>query len=132
MNKGFTLIELLVTIAIVGILAGLAVAQYQTYKEKAYNSASISDLRNLKTAQEAYYSDNDGYLISGSTNLLPGFLPSADVSSTVTAAGTGDSSSYQAASKHSQSTSLFCYDHLFDDGVGAYQVRSGSSVADCY
>jgi type IV pilus assembly protein PilA len=60
-NKGFTLIELLIVVAIIGILAAIAIPQFAAYREKAYNSASNSDLKNLKTGMEAYMADNQEY-----------------------------------------------------------------------
>jgi type IV pilus assembly protein PilA len=60
-KKGFTLIELLIVVAIIGILAAIAIPQFSSYRQKAYNSAAQSDLKNLKTAMEAYYADNQKY-----------------------------------------------------------------------
>ena len=60
-EKGFTLIELLIVVAIIGILAAIAIPQFSAYRQKAYNSAAQSDLKNFKTAMEAYYADNQGY-----------------------------------------------------------------------
>ncbi len=60
-NKGFTLIELLIVVAIIGILAAIAIPQFMAYRQKAYNSAAQSDLRNLKTGMEAFQSDNQQY-----------------------------------------------------------------------
>lgn len=60
-SKGFTLIELLIVVAIIAILAAIAIPQFSEYRKKAYNSAGQADLRNLKTALEAYYADNQMY-----------------------------------------------------------------------
>ena len=60
-SKGFTLIELLIVVAIIGILAAIAIPQFSAYREKAYNSASNSDLKNVKTGFEAYMADNQEY-----------------------------------------------------------------------
>jgi type IV pilus assembly protein PilA len=57
-RRGFTLIELLVVVVIIGVLAAIAVPKFQSTKGKA-NAASLkSDLRNLATAQEAYFYEN--------------------------------------------------------------------------
>ena len=50
-KKGFTLIELMIVIAIIGILAAIAIPQFASYRQKSYNSAAQSDLRNVKTNQ---------------------------------------------------------------------------------
>ncbi len=60
--RGFTLIELLIVVAIIGILAAIAIPQFSAYKQKAYNGAALSDLRNLKASFEAFHMDNSqGY-----------------------------------------------------------------------
>ncbi len=60
-KKGFTLIELLIVVAIIGILAAIAIPQFAAYREKAYNSAAESDLKNGKTTLESFYADNQKY-----------------------------------------------------------------------
>lgn len=60
-RKGFTLIELLIVVAIIGILAAVAIPQFASYRQKGYNSAATSDLKNAKTTFEAYYADNQFY-----------------------------------------------------------------------
>jgi type IV pilus assembly protein PilA len=60
-RKGFTLIELLIVVAIIGILAAVAIPQFSSYRQKGYNSAATSDLKNTKTTMEAYYADNQKY-----------------------------------------------------------------------
>ena len=60
-RKGFTLIELLIVIVIIGILAAIAIPKFASTKEKAYLTAMKSDLKNLTTAQEAYFADNVAY-----------------------------------------------------------------------
>jgi type II secretion system protein G len=61
MRKGFTLIELLIVIVIIGILAAIAIPKFANTKNKAYVTAMKSDLRNLVTAEEAYFSDSTAY-----------------------------------------------------------------------
>ena len=58
-RKGFTLIELLIVVVIIGILAAIAIPKFANTKEKAYIASMKTDLRNLITAQEAYFSDNN-------------------------------------------------------------------------
>jgi len=60
-KKGFTLIELLIVVVIIGILAAIAIPKFANTKEKAYITAMKSDLRNLVTAEEAYFADWSTY-----------------------------------------------------------------------
>ena len=109
-RKGFTLIELLIVVVIIGILAAIAIPKFANTKEKAYLASMKSDLRNLVTAEEAYFSDYTTYVGGNATNLAgtgtpldptTQFVPSAGVSVAVTPnAGIG----YSASATHTGTT----------------------------
>jgi type IV pilus assembly protein PilA len=63
-RKGFTLIELLIVVVIIGILAAIAIPKFEHTKGKANVAAMKSDLRNLMSAQEAYFYDYQTYASS--------------------------------------------------------------------
>jgi len=95
-RKGFTLIELLIVVVIIGILAAIAIPKFASTKEKAYLASMKSDLRNLATAEEGYFADNQVYRSGAASNLagtatpdalMGGFTPSAGVTITYTATG---------------------------------------------
>ena len=53
-NAGFTLIELLVVVLIIGILASVALPQYEKAVEKSRSSEALVNLRALVNAQRVY------------------------------------------------------------------------------
>ena len=72
-KKGFTLIELLVVIAIIGLLSTLAVVALGNARVKARDAKRLSDLKQVQTALELYYTDNSAYpTVSSSVNLGSG------------------------------------------------------------
>ena len=60
-EKGFTLIELLVVIAIIGLLSTLSVVALNNAREKARNARRVADIKQVQTALELYYNDNNIY-----------------------------------------------------------------------
>ncbi|MFH1790324.1 MAG: prepilin-type N-terminal cleavage/methylation domain-containing protein [bacterium] len=73
MNKrGFTLIELLVVIAIIGLLSTLAVVALGSARVKARDSKRLSDVKQVQTALELYYTDNNEYPAGASSTLGTG------------------------------------------------------------
>ncbi|OGP83310.1 MAG: pilus assembly protein [Deltaproteobacteria bacterium RBG_16_58_17] len=70
-QRGFTLIELMIVIAIIGILAAIAIPQFTAYKKRGYNASAKSDLKNIYTAAQAYFSDNPTGTIATTNNLAP-------------------------------------------------------------
>lgn len=60
-KNGFTLIELLIVVTIIGILATIAIPQFNKYRINGFNSIAISDLRNLRTAQESLFVEYHRY-----------------------------------------------------------------------
>ncbi|MBW1912380.1 MAG: prepilin-type N-terminal cleavage/methylation domain-containing protein [Deltaproteobacteria bacterium] len=60
-GNGFTLIEVMIVIAIIGILAAIAIPQFSAYRVRAFNSGSMSDIKTIAIAQEAYHIENQTY-----------------------------------------------------------------------
>jgi prepilin-type N-terminal cleavage/methylation domain-containing protein len=116
-HQGFTLIELLIVVVIIGILAAIAIPKFANTKEKAYMASMKSDLRNLVTAQEAYFSDRTSYTTTG--GLGAAFAQSSGVTVTVTTAlGTG----WRATAQHNATTrTCFIY-------VGSEITDTGGAI----
>ena len=103
-QKGFTRIELLIVVVIIGILAAIAIPKFANTKEKAYVASMKSDLRNLITAQEAYFSDNNSNYAPAISNLGTNYKASTGITVTLnTVTNTG-----WKASATSNSTAKTC------------------------
>lgn len=106
-EQGFTLIELLVVVAIIGILAAIAIPQFAAYRARGFDARAKSDLRNVSTAEEAYFADNEVYknCTTAGCNVLPGVTSlSAGVTLQMTATTTG----FTGSSAHPKGTGITC------------------------
>ncbi len=63
-QKGFTLIELMIVVAIIGILAAIAIPQYQQYTTRAKFAEVLSAAESYKTAVALCSQENAGILTS--------------------------------------------------------------------
>ena len=54
-NKGFTLIELMIVVSIIGILASVAMPQYQVYVHRSEVTEALSMAANVREDVTAYY-----------------------------------------------------------------------------
>jgi len=97
--RGFTLIELLIVVVIIGLLAVIAIPKVANTKQKAYVAQMKSDLKNLATAEEAFFYDSTYY--TSSLASLNNFNPSTGVTLSVLEATPGG---WSAQAVHAQTT----------------------------
>jgi type IV pilus assembly protein PilA len=91
-------------VVIIGILAAIAIPKFANTKSKAYMAAMKSDLRNLVTAEEAFFADSVYYLPYGDTTKLK-FKPSMSVGKPTIVVGQGY---WSATVTHTQMLNFTC------------------------
>ena len=74
-KRGFTLIELLVVIAIIGILASIVLVSMGGARAKARDAKRQSDIRQVASAQEMYYGDQEAYYKAETQDGIPAISP---------------------------------------------------------
>lgn len=110
-EKGFTLIELLIVIAIIGILATIALPQFNQYRNRAYDSAVKSDLHDLYLSCKAYWGDTfstndcDAAIVTGTSY---GWVPSPNM--TITFSGTITELDFLVSASHDSSDKTYAID----------------------
>ncbi|MDK2882050.1 MAG: ral secretion pathway protein [Bacillota bacterium] len=106
---GFTLIELLIVVLIIGVLAGIAVPKVAGYSDAAKKRACQANMKQIATALEAYYLDNNGkYPDTDSLDsVLSTYLktvPKCPV----------DNSNYKYTTNNGKDFTLTCENHPFE------------------
>ena len=72
--KGFTLVELMITVAIIGVLAGIAVPAYNNYIATSKTGTALANANSLSGFVEAYFYENDNTYPTGD------YIPGGDIS----------------------------------------------------
>jgi prepilin-type N-terminal cleavage/methylation domain-containing protein len=118
-RPGFTFIELLVVMVVTGVLAAVGVPRIRNMKERSYQATLRSDLGALRTAQEAYFSENQRYA-TDTTQLE--FRTSTNV--TVAIVSDDPYKGWKAAAKH-RWLDTPCTTAAGDEAIG---VESGAII----
>ncbi len=99
-RSGFTLIEILIVVVIIGILATVVAPKFSATKERSYVATMLSDLRNVRDAQERFFYYNNDYYDGPIPHADLDFEPSKNVTialESVSPAGWAATSSYFGA-----------------------------------
>ncbi len=97
---GFTIIELLIVIAIIAILAGLVLNNFQGAQAKARDTQRVTDINGIHSKLEEFFNENGGYPQTFTTTTFPGtdesMLRSADNEAIVINAAVADETAADA------------------------------------
>jgi len=83
-NQGFTLLELIVVVAVLGILAAIAIQQFQLHRARAIDASMRSDLKNVALAMESYYGEFLSYPSTEAAIITVGYRKTNGVTLAIT------------------------------------------------
>jgi len=112
-SGGFTLLELLVAVAIIGVLAAIAIPQFNSFKQRAFDARAKSDLVSAANAQDAYFIDWGVYKNCADSASCEASLPELRVSKGVVMATVSVTTQYFVmTATHAQARGVFTWNSV--------------------
>ena len=130
-KKGFTLIELLVVIAIIGLLSTLSVLALNGARARARDAKRISDIKQIQTALEMYYNENNAYPagLSQLTTTTPPLVRAVPVAPTPVDGGCSSANNTYTYAATAGVAGVGSYTLSYCLGAGTGNVTSGPKTA---
>jgi type IV pilus assembly protein PilE len=129
-TQGFTLIELMVTVAVVGILAGIAYPNYRDYVMRGHIADATNGLSTMRAQMERHFQDNRTYATAGAFTTPCAAAPSSRTfgNFVVTCSGTPTATSFTLAATGSGPVQGFTYTITETDARATTSAGDGWST----
>jgi type IV pilus assembly protein PilA len=82
-NAGFTVLELIIVVTMIGVLAAIAIQQFNGYRARAIDVSMRSDLKNGALAMESYYGEFLSYPSAEASIVQVGYRKTSGVTLTI-------------------------------------------------